>query len=225
MANVLVSHMRGKGMEAYAASDQREMNDRLRQQQPDIVLLDLVLREEDGLSILRDLRRSSDIPVIIITGQKRDEIDCVVGLELGADDYLSKPFGLHEVTARVRAVLRRPRTSQLERDVPETGSYLFGEWSLNIGDRTLSNASFKQQALTKGEYALLYAFLRAPGQILSREHLQRATRVHEDAYDRSIDVQILRLRRKLEKDPRRPELILTRRGAGYVLAADVVHAV
>jgi two-component system, OmpR family, response regulator len=186
----------------------------------DLVLLDLRLGLEDGLDLLREVRLSSDVPVIIIAGHRRDDIDRVVGLELGADDYLTKPFNLRELLARVRAVLRRfGRAAQAREN--ERGRFRFSGWQLDRRIRKLTDPAGSPVALTKGEYAMLVAFLEAPQRPLSREHLLQATRVHEDVFDRSIDVQILRLRRKLERDPNAPRVIRTQRGIGYVFAVPV----
>ena len=177
--------------------------------EPDLIVLDLRLDQEDGLELLRETRSRSDVPVIIITGDGGDEIDRVVGLELGADDCITKPFGLRELLARIRAVLRRHEAgrSAPQRD-PERRRSKFGGWQLDRRLRRLVDPAGSQISLTKGEYALLTAFLDAPQRPLSREQLLQATRVHEDIFDRSIDVQILRLRRKLETDPS------TRRSSG-----------
>jgi DNA-binding response OmpR family regulator len=158
----------------------------------------------------------SDIPVIITTGHRRDEVDRVVGLEPGADDYLTKPFGLRELLARIRVTLRRVEALHVEpvRD-PASGRSRFGGWTLNRRSRRLTDPNNANVTLTKGEYALLLAFLDAPQRPLTREHLLQATRIHEDVFDRSIDVQILRLRRKLETDPTAPRMIQTERGVGY----------
>ena len=198
------------------------MVDQLGNAEVNLVILDLRLGSEDGLDLLREVRLSSDVPVIIITGHRRDDIDRVVGLELGADDYLTKPFNLRELLARVRAVLRRfdvGRTAPT-RD-PERGRFRFSGWQLERRIRQLTDPAGAPVALTKGEYAMLLAFLEAPQRPLSREHLLQATRVHEDVFDRSIDVQILRLRRKLERDPSAPSVIRTERGVGYVFAVPV----
>ena len=187
-----------------------------------LVILDLRLGQEDGLDLLREIRSKSDMPVIIVTGHRRDEIDRVVGLELGADDYVTKPFNLRELLARVRAVLRRMesgRDSQ-PRD-RDRGGCRFAGWQLDRRTRRLADPSGASVALTKGEYALLLAFLDAPQRPLTREHLLQATRLHEDVFDRSIDVQILRLRRKLERDASAPRMIQTERGIGYVFAVEV----
>lgn len=225
LAQVIIGHIRSQGMEAYAAADSVEMDESMRQRTHDIVLLDLMLRHENGLDLLRTLRRNSDIPVIIMTGHRRDEIDRVVGLELGADDYMPKPFGLHELTARVRAVLRR-HSASLTASVraAKKATCRWNDWQFDRATRMLTAPNGDSVQLTKGEYALLCAFIESPGRPLNRDHLLRTTRVHEDVFDRSIDVQILRLRRKLERDPVNPEVIVTLRGHGYVFVPDVQFA-
>jgi two-component system, OmpR family, response regulator len=204
------------------ASGRDEMIRLLSTHEVNVVILDLRLGLVDGLDVLRELRSSSDVPVIIITGHRRDEIDRVVGLELGADDYVTKPFNLRELLARVRAIIRRlDRARAWSAHEPERGGYRFSGWRLNLRTRKLTDPNGAEVALTKGEYALLVAFLDAPQRPLSREHLLQATRVHEDVFDRSIDVQILRLRRKLEQDPSAPQMIQTERGVGYIFARPV----
>jgi two-component system, OmpR family, response regulator len=204
------------------ASGRQEMFRQFGSRDVNLVILDLRLGREDGLDLLREVRSNSDVPVIIITGHRRDEIDRVIGLELGADDYLTKPFNLRELLARVRAVLRRFDVGHAApaRD-PERGRFRFSGWHLDGKGRRLTDPAGTPVALTKGEYALLFAFLEAPQRPLSREHLLQATRLHEDVFDRSIDVQILRLRRKLERDPSAPRIIQTERGVGYVFAVPV----
>src|ERR1700738_536179 len=186
------------------------------------IILDLHLGQDDGFDLLREIRSSSDVPVIILTGRARDEVDCVVGFELGADDYLTKPFGIRELYARFRAVLRRrvSGSSLRARDV-ERGGYKFGGWRLDRRSRRLIDPQAPPVALRKGEDSLPLAFLDAPERPLSREYLLQATRLHEDIFDRSIDVQVLRLRRKLEADPKVPRVIKTERGVGYVFAIPV----
>ncbi|WP_455153278.1 response regulator [Bradyrhizobium cenepequi] len=221
MRHLVMNYLEEHDIRALSASGRDEVTGLLVTREPNLVILDLRLGQEDGLDLLREIRSHSDVPVIITTGHRRDEIDRVVGLELGADDYITKPFGLRELLARIRAVLRRRETGQTAPRDPERGRYRFGGWQLDRRSRRLSDPSGTQVALTKGEYALLVAFLDAPQRPLSREQLLQATRVHEDVFDRSIDVQVLRLRRKLESDPSTPKVILTERGVGYVFALSV----
>jgi two-component system, OmpR family, response regulator len=221
MRHLVMNYLEEHDIRALSASGRDEVTGLLVTREPNLVILDLRLGQEDGLDLLREIRSHSDVPVIITTGHRRDEIDRVVGLELGADDYITKPFGLRELLARIRAVLRRRETGQTAPRDPEKGRYRFGGWQLDRRSRRLSDSSGSQVALTKGEYALLVAFLDAPQRPLSREQLLQATRVHEDVFDRSIDVQVLRLRRKLEGDPSTPKVILTERGVGYVFALTV----
>jgi len=222
MRHLVANYLEDHDIRAVSASRRDEVTGLLARSQPDLVVLDLRLGQEDGLDLLREIRARSDIPIIITTGHRRDEIDRVVGLELGADDYITKPFGLRELLARIRAVLRRREAGQVaaQRD-PEKGRCRFGGWLLDRRSRRLTNSSGEPAALTKGEYALLVAFLDAPQRPLSREHLLQATRIHEDVFDRSIDVQVLRLRRKLEIDPSTPSIIQTERGVGYVFSLPV----
>jgi DNA-binding response OmpR family regulator len=204
------------------ASGRQEIARQLDNADVNLVILDLRLGQEDGLDPLREVRSNSDVPVIIITGHRRGDIDRVVGQELGADDYLTKPFNLSELLARMRAA---PRQFDTGRAAParetERGRLRFSGWQLDCRRRRLTDPDGAPVPLTKGEYALLIAFLDAPQRPLSREHLLQATRVHEDVFDRSIDVQVLRLRRKLERDPSAPRVILTERGVGYVFAVPV----
>ena len=222
MLRMVGDYLEQHNMRAVSASGRQEMVQHFAVREPDLVILDLRLDQEEGFDLLREIRSRSDVPVIITTGHRRDEIDRVVGLELGADDYLTKPFSLRELLARIRAVFRRQEAGRAvsQRD-PERGRYRFGDWQLDRRSRRLTDPAGDQVALTKGEYALLTAFLDAPQRPLSREHLLQATRVHEDIFDRSIDVQILRLRRKLETDPSAPQIIQTERGVGYVFALPV----
>jgi two-component system, OmpR family, response regulator len=219
---LILNYFAENNIRTLVASGRQDMARQLESGGADLIILDLRLGQEDGLDLLREIRSDSELPVIIITGHRRDEIDRVVGLELGADDYLTKPFHLRELLARVRAVMRRFAAGQAA-PTHDTGRrrYRFSGWQLDSKTRRLSDPSGTPVALTKGEYALLVAFLEAPQRPLSREHLLQATRVHEDVFDRSIDVQILRLRRKLERDPSAPQVIQTERGVGYVFAVPV----
>src|SRR6202049_518852 len=210
MLHLVMNYLGEHHIRAISASGRDEVAGLLVREQPNLVILDLRLGQEDGLDLLREIRSHSDVPVIITTGHRRDEIDRVVGLELGADDYITKPFGLRELLARIRAVLRRrPTRHAAAQPDQERQRYQFGGWQLDRRIRRLTDPDGAPVTLTKGEYALLTAFIDAPQRPLTREHLLQATRLHEDIFDRSIDVQILRLRRKLEADPRAPLIIQT----------------
>lgn len=188
----------------------------------DLVVLDVRLPGEDGLAIARRLREESAIPILMLTG-RAEEADRVMGLELGADDYLTKPFSPRELLARIRALLRRARAqASIAEGLARLRAYRFAGWELNIGLRRLKNPAGLPVDLTKGEFSLLTAFLSAPQRVLSRDQLLDLSRLHNaEVYDRSIDIQILRLRRKIEADPANPQFIRTERGAGYVFAVDV----
>src|SRR5246127_4346104 len=218
MRHLVTNYLEDHDIHAISTSRREEAAGLIARSQPDLVVLDLRLGQEDGLHLLREIRASSDVPVIITTGHRRDEIDRVVGLELGADDYITKPFGLRELLARIRAVLRRRAAGQGDQ---EKGRCRFGGWQLDRRIRRLTDSSGTAVALTKGEYTLLIAFLDAPQRPLSREHLLQATRIHEDVFDRTIDVQVLRLRRMLDTDPSAPSIIQTECGVGYVFALPV----
>jgi two-component system OmpR family response regulator len=222
MQHMVANYLERHNMRLGLAADRQEVTRLFAIGEPSLVVLDLRLGHEDGLDLLREIRSRSDVPVIVVTGHRRDEIDRVVGLELGADDYLTKPFSLRELLARIRAVLRRHESGHVAspRDA-ERGRCRFGGWQLDRRSRRVTDPDGAPVTLTKGEYALLIAFLDAPQRPLTREHLLQATRVHEDVFDRSIDVQILRLRRKLEADPSLPRVIRTERGIGYVFALAV----
>lgn len=222
LKRMIKNYFSENNIESVTASNGQELADQLGKNVINLVVLDLRLGAEDGLDLLRKIRSNSDVPVIVITGHRRDDIDRIVGLELGADDYLTKPFNLRELLARVRAVLRRfdPGRAANTKERQRGRSRFLG-WQLDRRTRQLTDPAGTLVALTKSEFALLLAFLDAPQRPLSREHLMQATRIHEDVFDRSIDVQILRLRRKLERDPSMPRVIKTERGVGYVFAVPV----
>ena len=188
----------------------------------DMVVLDVRLQGEDGMQIARKLREKSAIPILMLTG-RAEEADRVMGLELGADDYLTKPFSPRELLARIRALLRRSKSQATVADaIAAVRAYRFGGWELNIGLRKLKSPKGEMVELTNGEFRMLTAFLSAPQRVLSRDQLLDLSRVHAaEVYDRSIDIQILRLRRKIEPDPAKPKFIITQRGAGYVFSAPV----
>ncbi len=223
MRAMIADYLAEQNFRVSTAATGEEMGRILAENTVDLVIIDLKLRGEDGLELVREIRTQSDLPIIVLTGHRRGEVDRVVGLELGADDYLTKPFSLRELLARIRAVLRR--SASPERRAKQGGDrtrYRFAGWELNPRTRRLTSPRGDPVPLTKGEFSLLAAFLQSPQRILSREQLLAATRLHdEEVYDRSIDVQILRLRRKLEANPSEPELIKTERGVGYIFAAPV----
>jgi DNA-binding response OmpR family regulator len=209
-----------------AVATGKELDDVMQRETVDLVVLDLRLQGESGLDIARRLREASAIPILMLTG-RAEEADRVMGLELGADDYLTKPFSPRELLARIRALLRRARAQASVADaIAKVRAYRFGGWELNIGLRKLKNPKGEPVDLTKGEFSLLAAFLASPQRVLARDQLLELSRLHNaEVYDRSIDIQILRLRRKIEADPSKPDFIKTERGAGYVfsVAVDVVR--
>ena len=187
----------------------------------DLVLLDLRLRGEDGMQLLRQLRTQSQIPVIILTG-RTEEADRVMGLELGADDYLTKPFSPRELLARIRTVLRRAHAGLEVHGAPVCRAYRIPGWELNLRTRRLTGENGAQLALSNGEFNLLAALLASANRVMTRDQLiEMSRRYDNEVYDRAVDVQILRLRRKLERNPAEPQIIITERGAGYRIAVPV----
>jgi DNA-binding response OmpR family regulator len=200
----------------------KDLFEMLEREAIDLVLLDLKLPGEDGMQLTRAVRERATIPIILLTGRK-DEADRVMGLELGADDYVTKPFSPRELLARVRAVLRR---YQVQTTLPERDNtrraFRFAGWELNLRTRRLVSPQGESVELSNGELSLLNALCRAPQRVLTRDQLLSMSRLHEaEVYDRSIDVQVRRLRLKIEADPANPLLIVTEHGAGYRLASEV----
>jgi len=204
-----------------AVADSEAMRSVLADQVVDLVVLDLRLQGEDGMTLARRLRDESEIPIVMLTG-RAEEADRVMGLELGADDYLTKPFSPRELLARIRTVLRR-RRAEMRQGRPEgIRAYRFDGWELNLNTRRLVAPGGRMVSLSKGEFSLLVVLLGAPSRVLSRDQLLDLSRLHGDeVYNRSIDVQILRLRRKIESDPAQPRYIRTERGAGYLFGVPV----
>ena len=200
----------------------RDIADVMARETVDLLILDLKLPGEDGMQIARRLRADSGLPIIMVTGRK-EEADRVMGLELGADDYLTKPFSPRELLARIRALLRRSRSQETVADgLARIRAYRFAGRELNVRLRRLTTPDGKLVVLTNNEFNLLAAFLAAPQRILSREQLLDRSRLHNDeVYDRAIDVQVGRLRKKIEPAGTRDPLIRTERGAGYVFTAPV----
>jgi two-component system, OmpR family, response regulator len=219
---LLQGYLAENGLRVSIASSGAEMSQILNDEAIDLVVLDLRLGGEDGMAIARSLREQSAIPIVMLTGV-REEADRVMGLELGADDYLTKPFSPRELLARIRTVLRRTKNSiPAQSKQREIRAYRFGEFELNLRTRRLKRINGDGVAVTNGEFNLLAALLAAPERILTRDQLLEASRVYDnEVYDRAIDIQVLRLRRKIERDPSQPQFIVTERGAGYIFSSSV----
>ena len=223
MRELIADYLGENDLRVTTVATGEEMTRVLSEQAIDIIVLDLRLTGEDGMELARKVRAESTIPIIMVTGRK-EEADRVMGLELGADDYITKPFSPRELLARVRAVLRRYKLVQdlLPARDEKRRAYRFGGWELNLRTRRLTSPKGERIELTNGEFSLLQAFCAAPGRILSRDQLLELSRLNRaEVYDRSIDVQILRLRRKIEPDASNPEYIKTERGAGYLFDVPV----
>ena len=188
----------------------------------DLVILDLKLAGEDGMVLARELRERANVPIVLLSG-RQDEADRVMGLELGADDYITKPFSNRELLARLRAVRRRYQVhTQTEPLEERRRAFRFAGWELNLRTRRLNTPQGERIELSNNEFSLLVAFCSAPQRVLSRDQLLTLSRLHSaEVYDRTVDVQVLRLRRKIEPDPLHPVLIRTERGAGYLFDATV----
>jgi len=204
-----------------AVADGKAMGETLANDVVDLIVLDLKLKTEDGMNLARRLREESTIPIIMLTGRS-DEADRVMGLELGADDYITKPFSPRELLARIRTVLRR-RSAEVRQGRPEgIRAYRFDGWELNLNTRKLKRADGEVLALSKGEFSVLVVFLGAAHRVLSRDQILDMSRLHNDeVYNRAVDLQIMRLRRKIEPDPAAPKYIKTERGAGYLFGVNV----
>jgi DNA-binding response OmpR family regulator len=204
-----------------AVADGRAMQEVLAAQVVDLVVLDLKLQAEDGMALARRLRDESAIPIIMLTG-RAEEADRVMGLELGADDYLTKPFSPRELLARIRTILRRRRAEVRQGRPDGVRAYRFDGWELNLNTRRLTAPGGRVVPLSNGEFSLLVVLLGSPHRILSRDQLLDLSRLHNDeVYSRTIDVQIMRLRRKIETDAAQPRYIRTERGAGYLFGVPV----
>jgi two-component system OmpR family response regulator len=218
----LVSRALAKdGFRVSAAADGRAMRKVLADGRIDLILLDLMLPGEDGLSLCRALRAESNIPIIMLTA-KGDEVDRVVGLEMGADDYLAKPFGSRELIARIKAVLRRSRDKTEKTADRRPNRYRFDRWRLDTGARELLREDGVTVPLSTGEFDLLLALVERPQRVLNRDQLLDLARGRSaNALDRSIDTQISRLRKKLERDPGEPKIVKTVWGGGYMFTPEV----
>ncbi|MEO8143692.1 MAG: two-component system response regulator OmpR [Betaproteobacteria bacterium] len=221
LRELVVRYLGEQGFEARAVPDAASMDKQLARERYDLVVLDLMLPGEDGLAICRRLRAQNTGPAIVMLTAKGDEVDRIVGLEMGADDYLPKPFNPRELVARVNAVLRR-RLPAGPPGAPATGTevHRFGPFEFNLATRSLARDG-KQVALTTGEYSVLKVLVQHPRQPLSRDKLMELARGREyGVFDRSIDVQISRLRKIVEEDPAHPRHLQTVWGFGYVFVPD-----
>lgn len=204
------------------AKDGKEMKQLLSRLQIDLIVLDLMLPGEDGLTLCRDLRASSNIPIVMLTAMG-DEMDKIIGLEMGADDYLAKPFNPRELLARVKAVLRR--VNSLSKPISDVHQFHFGQWLIDIHKRELIDERGVMVILSSAEFDLLRVFIEHPQRVLSRDQLLDLSKGRDGGvYDRAIDTLISRLRKKLEVDAKQPELIKTIWGGGYQLTCEVKNA-
>lgn len=215
---LLANYLQGQGFRVTQLHSGRELLALMAADKPELVLLDLGLPGEDGFAIARQLREHWRCGLVIVTG-RGDPVDKIVGLEIGADDYVTKPFDLRELLARIKAVLRRlgPEEPAPPAPSPARQQLRFAGWTLDMASRRLLDAAGREVALTAGEFDLLAVFVRHPGRVLSRDFLLEQTRGRgAGPFDRTIDVQVSRLRKKLDDDPETPQLIKSVRGAGYL---------
>jgi two-component system, OmpR family, response regulator len=216
ICELVQEYLSGEGYRVSTAQSGPEMRKVMTQAPVDLVILDLMLPGEDGLTLARALRQESNVGIIILTG-RGEIVDRIIGLEMGADDYLPKPFHLRELLARVKSVLRRASSRGPETQAAPRSKARFAGWNLDLSSRELYSPSGREVRLTTGEFDLLAAFVNNANQVLTRDRLLDLARNREAGpFDRTIDVQVGRLRRKLEDDPQRPTMIKTVRGSGYI---------
>ncbi|KQT10016.1 two-component system response regulator [Methylobacterium sp. Leaf399] len=216
---LVARYLRANDCRVTLAGDGREMDRRLADSRVDLVVLDLMLPGEDGLCLCRRIRRESAVPILMLTA-KAEEIDRIIGLEIGADDYLGKPFNPRELLARIRAILRRGSAGETTEEGVRRLSFL--GWTLDVSLRQLLSPEQARVAITGAEFDLLQALCLRPGRVLSRDQLLDLTQGRAAGpYERSIDVLISRIRQKIEGDPRNPEIIRTIRSGGYLFTPEV----
>jgi two-component system OmpR family response regulator len=219
----LAQYLTKQGFRVTQAGDAEGARARLNAYAIDLAILDIMMPGEDGLSLCRHIRETSETPVILLTA-RTEETDRIVGLEMGADDYVVKPFSPRELAARVKVVLRRTAGGAVRQHAPEAGSFAFSGWVLRTGERALVDREGVSVPLSTGEYNLLHALVTRPRQVLTRDQLLDLTQGREAAaFDRAIDNQVSRLRKKIETDVRNPEIIKTVWGGGYTLATEVTR--
>lgn len=225
--SMLARYFEGEGFRVSLAENGSQMRQSMTASAVDLILLDLGLPDGNGLDLARELRAQSEVGIIIVTG-RNDDVDRIVGLEVGADDYISKPFNLREVLARVKSVLRRLQPadrSQPSDPAPDERALRFDDWTLDRSRRQLTAPAGHEVSLTTGEFDLLGVFVEHAGRVLTRDYLMDQTRGRMwEAFDRTIDAQVSRLRRKIEDDAQNPKLLKSVRGVGYVFTAKVVSA-
>ncbi|MBI3678454.1 MAG: response regulator [Proteobacteria bacterium] len=216
----LARYLREHGYRATTAGDAQTARKTMKAAAIDLVVLDIMMPGEDGLSLCRHIRETSHIPVILLTA-RGEEVDRIIGLEMGADDYLAKPFNPRELVARIAAVLRRTQALPPRQHPPEAKSIRFGDWKLDVIQQELIGPDGVAHALSSGEFRLLEALLAHPKIALKRDQLLDLTKGREaELFDRSIDNHVSRLRKKIEPDPKNPRYIKTVWGGGYMLAVD-----
>jgi len=219
--DLLAKFLKQHGLRVSVAQDGRAMKQALDDWSIDLVVLDIMMPGDDGLTLCRNLRANTKMPVIMLTAMG-EETDRIIGLEMGADDYLAKPFNPRELLARIKAVLRRSSQQDSSAVQDDVETYSFNDWVFKPEQRELLNDEGVLVALSRGEYELLDTFLRHPNRVLNRDQLLDMARGREAIpFDRAIDVQVSRLRKKLKDDPKNPSLIKTVRGGGYMFSAKV----
>ena len=219
---LLAEYLATHGYRVETADSAIALNQLLARQRPELLVLDWMMPGEDGLSIARRLRAQPGFPPIIMLSAKGEDIDRIIGLEVGADDYLAKPFNPRELLARIRAVLRRGADAAPAAPVSPPAVVrraVFGPFTVDLDARSLSRDGV-EIPLTGGEYELLEIFVSHANRALTRDWLMEQLRGFErDAFDRSIDVRVNRLRKKIEDDPANPAYIRTQRGQGYLFVS------
>ncbi len=218
---MLTRYFEGEGYTVSGAADGSEMHSQLKLRNVDIILLDLSLPGgKDGLDLAREVRTTSDVPIMMLTGRD-DVIDRIIGIEIGADDYIAKPFHLREVHARLKSILRRRQPAAPKQNADDDKLIRFEGWTLDLARRQLLSQGAEVE-LTTGEFDMLATFVQHAGRVLTREFLMDATRGRQlEAFDRTVDAQIVRLRRKIEADASQPQLIKAVRGVGYVFTGKI----
>jgi len=223
---MLRSYLKREGYSVSISSNGAEMWQQFETFEPDLILLDVVLPGDDGITLARELRRTSNVGIIMLTG-KNDPVDQIIGLEIGADDYVTKPFDERQLLARIRSLLRRKSAPSSSSSTKEEGKrkVRFGGWEMDLLSHELISPLGDEQALTSHEFRLLEIFIQNPGSVMSRDQIMQRLYDRDWSHnDRSIDVLVGKLRKKIEEDPSQPKLILTIRSFGYKFAARVTRA-